>query len=159
MADAGHRGGELVDIQPVLGEPAVSFEARVAQDGLDLRRTSLNILQVNVGKLCNQACHHWHVDAGPTKTEIMSRETIDNILGFLESSDIKTVDITGGAPELIPDYRYFVERVRGMGRHVIDRCNLTVLAETGQEDLAEFLAEQEVEVIASLPCYLEKTVN
>ena len=159
MADAGHRGGELVDIQPVLDEPAVSFEARVAQDGLDLRRTSLNILQVNVGKLCNQACHHCHVDAGPTKTEIMSRETIDNILGFLESSDIKTVDITGGAPELIPDYRYFVERVRGMGRHVIDRCNLTVVFEPGQEDLVDFYVAQEVELICSLPCYSQGNVD
>lgn len=161
MTDAGGRNTqELIDIQPTTSaEAGVSFEDRVAQDGLALTRTSLEILQVNVGKLCNQACHHCHVDASPVRTEIMARDTIDRILAFLEASEIETVDITGGAPELIPDYRYFVERIKGMGRHVIDRCNLTVIFEDGQEDLVDFYVRHEIELICSLPCYSEDNVD
>jgi radical SAM/Cys-rich protein len=160
MADAGHGTEGLVNIQPVTDHTsAVPFAQRVGDDGRALTRTSLDILQVNVGKLCNQACHHCHVDASPTRTEIMTRETIDRILMFLKGSSIQTVDITGGAPELISDYRYFVERIRAMGRNVIDRCNLTVVFEPGQEDLVDFYVKHEVELICSLPCYSEDNVD
>ena len=89
----------------------------------------------------------------------LSRETIDRILSFLETSDIQTVDITGGAPELIPDFRYFVEQIREQGRRVMVRCNLTVIFELGQEDLPEFYRTHEVELVCSLPCYLEENVD
>ena len=161
MAEAGSHGNQvLVEIQPIHGdEPRLTFAERVAQDGLELSRISLEILQVNVGKLCNQACHHCHVDASPTRSEIITRDTIDRVLGFLETSNIQTVDITGGAPELIPDYRYLVTRLRAMGRHVINRCNLTVIFEPGQEDLVDFYVEHEIELICSLPCYQEENVD
>lgn len=118
-----------------------------------LRATATEILQVNVGKLCNQTCRHCHVDAGPDRTEMMSRETMELCLAALERSDIGTVDITGGAPELHPDFRWLVERCRELGRHVIDRCNLTVLETPTHEDLPAFLAEHQVEVVCSLPHY------
>ena len=160
MADVGRGTQELVDIEAVgLTTDRIGFAQRVAQDGLSLTRTSLDILQVNVGKLCNQACHHCHVDASPVRTEIMTRETIDRILGFLKASSIQTVDITGGAPELIPDFRYFVERIREMGRQVIDRCNLTVIFEAGQEDLVDFYVDHRLELVCSLPCYSVENVD
>ena len=124
-----------------------------------VRRGSLRTLQVNVGYLCNQACKHCHVNAGPKRTEVMTEDTFDAVIDFLDRSLVRRLDLTGGAPELNPYFRRLVLAARTRKIEVIDRCNLTVLAETGQEDLAEFLAEQEVEVIASLPCYLEKTVN
>jgi len=124
-----------------------------------VRRGSLRTLQVNVGYLCNQACKHCHVNAGPKRTEVMTKNTSDALIEFLDRSEVRRLDLTGGAPELNPYFRRMVLAARTRKIEVIDRCNLTVLAETGQEDLAEFLAEQEVEVIASLPCYLEKTVN
>ena len=158
MADA-ESGQNLLHIDDTEPHLIVPFAERVAQDGLTLTRASLDILQVNVGKLCNQACHHCHVDASPTRTEMMSRKTIDKILVFLAASEIQTVDITGGAPELIADYRYFVERIRAMGRHVIDRCNLTVIFEPGQEDLVDFYVEHEIELICSLPCYSHDNVD
>jgi radical SAM/Cys-rich protein len=150
----------LVDIQPTISpDEAVSFSDRLLQDDIHLRRSSLETLQINTGKLCNQACHHCHVDASPTRREIMTREMIDRILGFLEASDIHTVDITGGAPELIPDFRYLVSRIRSMDRHVIDRCNLTVIFEPGQEDLVDFYVENGIELVCSLPCYSEENVD
>ena len=124
-----------------------------------IRRRRLETLQVNVGYKCNQSCVHCHVNAGPQRTEQMARETVDDVITFLEASGVKTLDITGGAPELNPHFRFLVVRARELGVHVMDRCNLTILEQPGQEDLARFLTEHQVEVIASLPCYLEKNVD
>ena len=124
-----------------------------------IRRERLETLQVNLGYKCNQSCVHCHVNAGPTRTEQMDRETVDTVLRYLEASGVGTLDITGGAPELNPHFRELVERARSLGVHVIDRCNLTVLEEPGQEGLAEFLASEDVEVTASLPCYTEELVD
>jgi radical SAM/Cys-rich protein len=137
------------------------FSDRLVAEALQLRRGLPEILQVNVGKLCNLMCVHCHVNAGPKRKEIMTRETIDRIIDWLARTDIPIVDLTGGAPEMIPDFRYFIERVKGLqpSRHVIDRCNLTILLESGYEDLAEFLAARKVEIIASMPCYSAENVN
>jgi radical SAM/Cys-rich protein len=137
------------------------FSNRLAAQGLRLRRTKTEVLQVNVGKLCNLTCIHCHVNAGPMRKEIMARETIERIVNWLARTDIPTVDLTGGAPEMIPEFRYFIERVKALqpSRHVIDRCNLTILLAPGYEDLAQFLARNNVEIIASLPCYAPKNVN
>jgi radical SAM/Cys-rich protein len=124
-----------------------------------VRRARLETLQVNVGYKCNQSCVHCHVNAGPTRTETMSDETVDDVLAFLQASQVKTLDITGGAPELNPHFRDLVRAARKLGIHVIDRCNLTILEQPGQSDLAGFLAEQRVEVVASMPCYLEENVE
>jgi radical SAM/Cys-rich protein len=124
-----------------------------------LRRAALETLQVNLGYKCNQSCVHCHVNAGPTRTEMMAPETVAEVLGFLEKTALKTLDLTGGAPELHPQFRELVIRAREMGLQVMDRCNLTILEEPGQEDLAPFLAANEVEVIASLPCYTEELVD
>jgi len=124
-----------------------------------LRRSRLETLQVNLGYKCNQSCLHCHVNAGPHRTEIMSAETLGDVLVFLESSGLRKLDVTGGAPELNPGFRTLVSRAGSHGIQVIDRCNLTVLLEPGQEDLAEFLAGQGVEIIASLPCYTEELVD
>jgi radical SAM/Cys-rich protein len=124
-----------------------------------LRRRRLEILQLNLGYKCNQSCLHCHVNAGPSRTEMMSRETIGDALAFLGVSAIKTLDITGGAPELHPHFRELVERAVELGVRVIDRCNLTILEEPGQEDLAVFLKKNEVEITASLPCYTEELVD
>jgi len=124
-----------------------------------LARRRLEILQVNMGYRCNQSCVHCHVNAGPNRTETMSRDTIADVLAFLGVSGIKRLDVTGGAPELNPGFRELVRRARELGVQVADRCNLTVLEEPGHEDLAQFLAAQRVEVIASLPCYLEENVD
>src|SRR3954468_4377758 len=124
-----------------------------------LRRNRLETLQVNLGYKCNQSCLHCHVNAGPNRTEIMSRETLGDVLVFLEMSGLRKLDVTGGAPELNPGFRTLVSRARSHGVQVMDRCNLTVLLEPGQEDLAEFLAGQGVEIVASLPCYTEELVD
>jgi radical SAM/Cys-rich protein len=139
--------------------PRVSFAQRLAQGEGPLTMTRLDTLQVNLGKLCNQACKHCHVDASPTRTEIMTRETVDQMLAFAEAAQVKIVDLTGGAPEMNPHFRDVVTACRKAGRKVIDRCNLTILSEPGYEGTAEFLAEQEVEVVASLPCYTEENVD
>ena len=118
-----------------------------------LRPTGIEILQINVGKLCNQTCVHCHVDAGPDRREIMTRETMRQCVDALERTSIPTVDITGGAPELNPHFRWLVEQCVGLGRHVIDRCNLTVLDLPSQADLVDFLAAHRVEVVCSLPHY------
>ena len=123
-------------------------------------REPLHTVQVNLGKVCNQACLHCHVEAGPKRTESMSQPVMDRVLELIERSEgVRTVDITGGAPELHPRFRWLVTQVRAMGLHVIDRCNLTILSEPGQEDLALFLADNEVEIAASLPCYSAKNVD
>jgi radical SAM/Cys-rich protein len=124
-----------------------------------LKRARLETLQVNLGYKCNQSCVHCHVNAGPTRTEMMSPGTVAEVIGFLEASELATLDITGGAPELHPQFRELVLRARGLGLHVIDRCNLTILEEPGHGDLALFLAENNVEITASLPCYTEELVD
>ena len=124
-----------------------------------LQRTPLETLQVNLGYKCNQRCLHCHVNASPDRKEMMSRETLDLILPVLKARQIKTLDLTGGAPELHDDFRYLVTQARAAGVHVIDRCNLTILFEPNQEGLAEFLAEHQVEVVASLPCYSLENVD
>jgi len=124
-----------------------------------IARGTTETLQVNVGYKCNQTCVHCHVNAGPTRTEMMGRETADLVIAFLTSPGIRTLDITGGAPELNPHFRYLVESACALGVHVMDRCNLTVLDENGQHDLPEFLAAHRVEIVASLPCYLETNVD
>lgn len=124
-----------------------------------VHRASLETLQVNLGYLCNLSCVHCHVNAGPHRTEQMDRETIDTLLALLDRAAIHTLDLTGGAPELNPHFRYLVREARALDVHVIDRCNLTVLLEPGQEDLADFLAEQQVEICASLPCYVQENVE
>ena len=124
-----------------------------------LRRARLETLQVNLGYRCNQSCLHCHVNAGPQRTEMMSRETISDVLGFVEVNRIKVLDLTGGAPELHPHFRMLVEKARQLGVRVIDRCNLTVLSAPGEEGLAAFLAAHRVEVTASMPCYTEELVD
>jgi len=124
-----------------------------------IRRSRLDTLQVNVGYRCNQSCVHCHVNAGPKRTEEMDAETARTVVRFLDASAVSTLDITGGAPELNAQFRYLVREARARDLRVMDRCNLTILEEPGQEDLAGFLAEQRVDVIASLPCYLEENVD
>ncbi len=124
-----------------------------------IRRAEIHTLQVNLGYLCNQQCQHCHVNAGPKRTEIMQRETIDDVLHFMDKAQIKTLDLTGGAPEMNPHFRDLVREAVAIGVQVIDRCNLTVLQLPDQTGLAEFLAEHQVEVVASLPCYLEDNVD
>ncbi|MCB1867447.1 MAG: arsenosugar biosynthesis radical SAM protein ArsS [Gammaproteobacteria bacterium] len=124
-----------------------------------IKRGRLETLQVNLGYLCNQTCKHCHVNAGPSRTELMTRETIDQVLELLAAHKVSLLDLTGGAPELNPHFNYLVEQARQLDVRVIDRCNLTILEEPGQEQLAGFLARQGVEVVASLPCYLKENVD
>jgi len=135
------------------------FDATLEKAGLTLTRGKTEILQINVGKLCNLTCSHCHVNAGPARREIMTRETVDRILAWVEPTGIPTIDLTGGAPEMIPDFRHLVSRLRALGRHVMDRCNLTILLDPAHEGLAEFLADHEVEIVASMPCYSAENVN
>jgi radical SAM/Cys-rich protein len=136
------------------------FQERLVEHKYDLKKSSIDVLQVNVGKLCNLTCSHCHVEAGPTKIkENMSEETARAIVGMMNSLGAKTLDLTGGAPEMNPNFRYLVEQAHARKLHIIDRCNLTVLFEPGMEDLGEFLAEHNVEVIASLPCYCKDNVD
>ena len=124
-----------------------------------LRRGRLDTLQVNVGYRCNQSCVHCHVNAGPNRTEEMTGEIADLVLDVLARRGIATLDITGGAPELNPHFRRMVRGARALGVKVMDRCNLTILSEPGQDDLAEFLAAERVEIVASMPCYLADNVD
>ncbi|MDB5823983.1 MAG: radical SAM/Cys-rich domain family protein [Herminiimonas sp.] len=125
-----------------------------------LRRSRpADTLQVNLGYTCNQSCLHCHVNAGPTRTEQMDLDTVNTVLDVLRAGGIGTLDLTGGAPELNPHFRYLVDQARQLGVKVIDRCNLTILDEPGQETLADFLSQQGVEIVASLPCYLEDNVD
>ena len=135
-------------------EACVPFESRLAQSSLfPLHATGITVFQINVGKLCNQTCRHCHVDAGPDRPETMSRETAELCIAALGQTDIPTVDLTGGAPELNRNFRWLVEQARSLGRHVMDRCNLSVLLLPTQADLAQFLARHRVEIVASLPYY------
>jgi len=124
-----------------------------------INRGYLDTLQMNLGYLCNLSCSHCHVNAGPKRTELMSRETMEVALQFAQKYQIKNLDLTGGSPEMNPDFRWLVQQARKQGLHVMDRCNPTILVEPGYENTAEFLADQQVEVIASLPCYLEDNVD
>lgn len=124
-----------------------------------LRRKRLTTLQINLGYRCNQSCLHCHVNAGPNRTEEMSAETVGEVLQYLQASDAGTLDITGGAPEINTHFRSLVRAAHAQGVHIIDRCNLTIFEEPGHEDLPEFLAEHRVEIVASLPCYLEENVT
>jgi radical SAM/Cys-rich protein len=135
------------------------FDEKLAEHGLTLRRGRVETLQVNVGRKCNQACRHCHVDAGPWRTEMISEETVRRVAEWIEEHRPAVVDITGGAPELSEQFQFLVKAARGAGCRVIDRNNLTILEEEGFEDLPEFLAEHAVEVVASLPCYLPENVT
>ncbi|MBL8862649.1 MAG: arsenosugar biosynthesis radical SAM protein ArsS [Planctomycetes bacterium] len=147
----------VLDALPLRGG---DFEARLAENGLQpLTATGIHVFQVNVGRVCNQTCNHCHVDAGPTRTESMSAETAELALRVLAASSIPTLDITGGAPELSPVFRRLVEGARALGRRVIDRCNLTILALPRFADVPEFLAAHEVEVVASLPHYRQSQTD
>lgn len=124
-----------------------------------IRRTTLDTLQVNLGYKCNQSCVHCHVNAGPNRTEMMDLDTVELVLTALEAHQLSTLDLTGGAPELNPHFRYLASKARALGIRVIDRCNLTILFEPGQDDLADFLAREQIEVVASLPCYEKDNVD
>ncbi len=145
-------------LQPIAG---ISFAQTLADYGLSpLTSQGIETLQINVGKICNQTCHHCHVDAGPHRTEIMTLETMDTILAVLRRHPgIQTVDITGGAPEMNPHFEYLVSECRALDRHVLDRCNLTIFFVKGKHHLPQFLADHHVEIIASLPCYSEANVD
>jgi radical SAM/Cys-rich protein len=165
MESLAHRAHPLASTEEQIrllesAESTPTFASRVRDAGLPpLAASGLSVLQVNVGKLCNQTCRHCHVDAGPDRTEIMSRQTFELCLDALAKTDIPVVDITGGAPELVPDFRWFVQEVRALRRRVIDRCNLSVLLLPAQPDLASFLARHEVEIVASLPFYAPKETD
>jgi len=124
-----------------------------------IKRSKLDKLQVNLGYLCNLSCVHCHVNAGPRRTELMDLATIDLVIDFLKTQGIRELDLTGGAPEMNPHFKYLVTKARALGVNVMDRCNLTILLEDGYEDMARFLAEQGVEITASLPCYAEQNVD
>jgi len=133
---------------------APQFDDVLVRHGLPLLETvRIDVLQVNIGKLCNQTCAHCHVDAGPDRREAMSRETAGKVIELLRRHDIGTLDITGGAPELNPQFRFLVDEAAKLDRRIIDRCNLTVLMLPGQADLLPYLAERKVEVTASLPSF------
>ena len=161
LAAAGHPLASTTEQLRVLsGDRWKPFSQALEDAGLyPLTATGIRVFQINVGKLCNQTCRHCHVDAGPDRRETMSRETAELCIAALQKTDIPVVDITGGAPELNANFRWLVTEARAAGRHVMDRCNLTVVHEPGQHDLPAFLAEHGVEVVASLPCYLEENVD
>lgn len=143
----------------LLNPHAPQFSKTLCQHGKTLRRSTPQVLQLNLGKLCNLTCIHCHVNAGPGRKEIVRRDTLERIVEWLAANSVPTVDLTGGAPEMVPDFRWLVARARELGSHVIDRCNLTILVEPGYEDLAAFLAAHRVEIIASMPCYSPENVN
>ncbi len=149
---------QLTVLQP--GPAHKPFEDSLAECGLSpLRALGIEVLQVNLGKLCNMTCTHCHVDAGPDRREIMTRETAEACIRALAQTDIPMLDLTGGAPEMNPHFRWIAQEASRLGRHVIDRCNLTILRTPGHTDLPEFLAEHQVEIVASLPCYLKENVD
>jgi radical SAM/Cys-rich protein len=141
--------------------PLPAFSSVLATHGLTLTRAGTEILQVNLGKLCNLTCVHCHVNAGPKRREIITRETLDRIVDWLARTEISTVDLTGGAPEMVPDFRHLIERLRALPqvRTIIDRCNLTILHEPGYEWLGAFLARHRIKIVASMPCYEPANVN
>jgi len=139
---------------------AIPFSDKLGESGVSqLYRRKLTTLQINVGKVCNQTCTHCHVDAGPDRRESMTYETARQVINFLNRSEVKTLDITGGAPEMNSNFRMLVSEARLQDKQVIDRCNLTILLANGYTDLPEFLAEHQVKIVASLPCYLEENCD
>jgi radical SAM/Cys-rich protein len=138
-----------------------SFDQTLAEHAAPLHRSAPEILQLNVGKLCNLTCTHCHVNAGPGRKEIITRDTLDRILPWFQASPLLTLDLTGGSPEMVPDFRRLIQSVRAMSprRRIMDRLNATILSEPGYEWVAEFLAENEVELVASMPCYEPKNVT
>ena len=149
----------VLEVRPVPPPRNTDFDEKLAAYGVELRAAAVEILQVNVGKLCNQACKHCHVDASPTRTEIMTRETADQVIAAVRKYRILTLDITGGAPELNPSFRYLVTESRALDAHVVVRHNLTVMFEPGQEDLPEFFRRHDVEIVSSLPYFLEQQTD
>jgi radical SAM/Cys-rich protein len=148
---------QVVCLESPDDEELPRFDATLRRHGLaPLAARRIDVLQVNVGRVCNQTCVHCHVDAGPDRREQMTHDTAQHCLRVLAECDIPTLDITGGAPEMNPSFRWMVEQARRLGRRVIDRCNLTILLAPGFCDLPAFLAAQRVEIVASLPCYLEE---
>ena len=145
----------MLPTPPIDSSGSRLFSRTLADHNLSCHRKRTDVLQLNLGKLCNLTCVHCHVNAGPKRREIITRETIDRILGWLAGTEIHTVDLTGGAPEMMPDFRYLVRRLREMPQveTVIDRCNLTILLESGYEWLADFLVVHRVKIVASMPCY------
>jgi len=139
----------MLDTKPLL----------IAREFPAIKRQALDILQVNLGYLCNLSCTHCHVNAGPRRTELMDEATINLVLDVIKARGVKTLDLTGGAPEMNPHFRYLVSEARKLGCEVIDRCNITILCEPGYEDLAQFLADENVNVVASLPCYTQENVD
>ena len=157
LADPSH---QLAILEPVDACSVPGFDDTLAAHNVaPLKAGVVETLQINIGKLCNQTCRHCHVDAGPDRREIMTRETFEACLRVLDRSEIRTIDLTGGAPEMNPHFRWFVAEARRRGCHVIDRCNLTILTAPGFTDLPEFLARHQVEIVASLPCYLEENCD
>lgn len=141
----------MLDTKPLLFKSSTDFPP--------IKRTQLDILQVNLGYLCNLSCTHCHVNAGPKRSELMDATTIDTVIAVMKRLNVNTLDITGGAPEMNPHFRRLVKAGKALGVTVIDRCNLTILNEPGYEDLAEFLATEKVKVVASLPCYSQDNVD
>ena len=135
------------------------FVEKLHLTGGTLNRRAMDVLQVNMGRYCNLACIHCHVESGPTRKEMMSRDSVEAVLSFLSRTEIPTLDVTGGAPELHPDFDYLVAAARRLGRHVMDRCNLTVVFEPGKEYLPEFFKDHGIELVCSLPCYSEENVD
>ncbi|MBI5771212.1 MAG: arsenosugar biosynthesis radical SAM protein ArsS [Verrucomicrobia bacterium] len=138
-----------------------TFDAVLHARGLPLRRARPRVLQINVGKLCNLTCSHCHVNAGPGRKEVIALETVDRILVWQQRARLPVIDLTGGAPEMVPSFKYLVSALRAMdpAASIIDRCNLTILLQPGYEDMAQFLAAQRVEIVASMPCYSPENVN
>ena len=124
-----------------------------------IRRSSLKTIQVNLGYKCNQSCLHCHVNAGPKRKEMMEKKTIDNVIDFAINNDIKTVDLTGGAPEINKHFKYMIQKLKQHDIHIINRCNLTILNENGMRDLPSYFVEHKIEIIASMPCYIKKNVD
>lgn len=137
-----------------------AFATKLAENNIDLKRTGVETLQINLGKLCNQACHHCHVEAGPLRTEIMQENTVDRLIELMKKTpSLKTIDLTGGAPEMNPYFKKLVKAARDLQLEVIDRCNLTIFFEKNYEDIPLFLKDQNVHIIASLPCYTKDNVD
>lgn len=150
------RNGTLLPLPPELP----SFYEKLRESNQRIRRESVKVLQINIGKKCDLACHHCHVEAGPKRTENMTEETVERVLELLDADNrVEIVDITGGAPELNPHFRRLASEAARRGKTVYDRCNLTVFEEDGQDDTPEFLAEHGIVVIASLPCYSPENVD
>ena len=155
LADTNQQIAVLQNDNTDHGYTLIPFQQKMEGEGLyPFYATGVEIFQVNIGKMCNQVCKHCHVDAGPDRKEIMTRETMQLCLGVLSHSGIKTVDLTGGAPEMNPDFRWFVEEIKKLGKHIIVRCNLTIIvANKKYNDLPEFYKEHSIEIASSLPFY------